>query len=255
MLDNITPVILTYNEQENIERTLSALRWAKNIIVVDSHSNDKTISICNKFNNVTVIKRKFDQHAKQWNFAIQQDIRTEWILALDADHVISQELSKELTTLKPPNSIAGYWIKYTYMINGKTLTGSLYPPLIALYKKQGAHYIQDGHTQRLQLERNTGVLNNTILHDDRKPYQRWLASQKKYAKQEADKLSSTPWSELTVNDKIRCIPMLAPLIILPYTLIIKGTVLDGFTGLTYTWQRVTAEWILQKARFRKLLNL
>ena len=42
MLDHITPVILTFNEQENIQRTLNALRWAKRILVVDSFSNDQT---------------------------------------------------------------------------------------------------------------------------------------------------------------------------------------------------------------------
>ena len=255
MLNNITPVILTYNEQENIERTLSALQWAKNIIIVDSFSDDNTLSICKRFENVTVIQRTFDQHAKQWNFAIQQNISTEWILALDADHIVSDKLFVELSELKPAKDIAGYWVKYTYLINGKALTGSLYPPLIALYKKQYASYVQDGHTQRLKLEHKTDELTQNLLHDDRKSHKRWLNSQKKYAEQEANKLSATAWSELSINDKIRCIPMLAPLLVLPYTLVIKRTLLDGYVGLIYTYQRFTAELILQIARLRKLFKL
>ena len=127
--------------------------------------------------------------------------------------------------------------------------------MIALYKKQDAIYDQDGHTQRLKLKGKTAQLTQTIFHDDRKSHQRWLSSQKKYAKQEACKLSTTPWPALSLNDKIRCIPMLAPLLVLPYTLLVKRTALDGYAGLIYTYQRFIAELLLQIARFRTLFNL
>ena len=51
MLDLITPAILTYNEEPNLHRTLQALSWAKQVIVIDSFSTDKTLEICSQYSN------------------------------------------------------------------------------------------------------------------------------------------------------------------------------------------------------------
>ena len=190
MLGQITPIILTYNEEMNIKRTLSALTWAKQVIVIDSISSDNTESICADFNNVKFVQRPFDQHAKQWNFGLEQASVSEWVLALDADHVLSQELIAELASLQTNDEHNGYWATFDYFISGKRLTQSLYPPLISLFKAKHAHYIQDGHTQRVQVDGKIGQLNEKIIHDDRKPTKRWLNSQWKYALQEASKLKT-----------------------------------------------------------------
>src|SRR5437870_54166 len=72
MLDQITPVLLTYNEELNISRTLSRIGWAKDIVVVDSGSTDGTLEMLAKFSNVRIFKRSFDTHASQWRYAIEQ---------------------------------------------------------------------------------------------------------------------------------------------------------------------------------------
>jgi len=249
MLSDITPVILTYNEAPNIQRTLTALTWAKRIVVVDSGSNDATQRICSEFKNVDFIQRVFDEHARQWNFAIAQSIDTGWVLALDADHVVSHNLVMELENLNPPPSTNGYWVSFIYKINGKTLSGSLYPPLISLYRTAHGHYIQDGHTQRVTIDGNTQELTAKIYHDDRKPWSRWLSSQKNYARQEAEKLANTRWQDLTWADRLRYLG-LAPIIVPPYTLLVKGMIFNGWAGLIYAWQRFVAEACLQIARLK-----
>src|SRR5436853_2457479 len=84
MLDSITPLILTYNEAANIGRTLEQLRWARDIVVVDSFSDDETVEIAGSFPHVRVFQRKFDNHGAQWNFGLSETgIATEWVLALD----------------------------------------------------------------------------------------------------------------------------------------------------------------------------
>ena len=251
MLDQITPVILTYNEAPNIERTLQALQWAKRIVVLDSFSNDETAGLCRKFANVDFVQREFDQHARQWNAAIGQDIQSEWILALDADYVLSDALIDELSSLQPQPDIAGYWASFTYKIHGKALRGSLYPPVVVLYRNGSGEYQQDGHTQRISINGQLGSLEHKIYHDDRKSRQRWLSSQRRYARQEADKLVNTAFTDMSIQDRLRYLG-LAPLIILPYTLLIKGTLLDGLPGLEYAWQRFIAELYLQTARFSNL---
>ncbi len=80
MLSNISPLILTFNEEANIERVLTNLRWADEIIVIDSYSQDSTIQIISKFQNVKVYQRKFDNHTNQWNFGLGK-VNKEWVLS------------------------------------------------------------------------------------------------------------------------------------------------------------------------------
>ena len=102
MLNRITPVILTYNEQDNIGRTLAALAWATDVVVVDSFSTDRTAEIVAGFPRVRLLRRAFDSHAQQWNFAIAETaVATDWILALDADYVVPETFAAELAKLDP----------------------------------------------------------------------------------------------------------------------------------------------------------
>src|SRR5947208_17111059 len=78
----ITPVVLTRDEEVNIGRTLGQLRWAREVIVVDSESTDRTREIAASFPNVRVTVRRFDDFAGQWKHALSM-IDTDWILALD----------------------------------------------------------------------------------------------------------------------------------------------------------------------------
>src|ERR1041385_6340109 len=103
MLDQITPLVLTYNEAPNIGRTLEKLSWAKEVVVVDSFSTDETLEIIRKFPQVRLVQRKFDNHTAQWNFGLAQ-VRTDWVLSLDADYVLSEELIHEIRVLKPPST-------------------------------------------------------------------------------------------------------------------------------------------------------
>jgi len=251
MLDEITPVVLTYNEAPNIGRTLDALRWAKRVIVMDSFSTDSTQAICQQYPNTVFIQRTFDQHAKQWNAAIKQNITTQWTLALDADHILSENLITELSVLHPEQHTQGYWASFTYKIRGKPLTGSLYPAVLSLYRTGAGEYQQDGHTQRLVITGQLDTLQGKIFHDDRKPWKRWLKSQSNYAAQEAEKLTNSTFSSLPIQDKLRYLG-LAPLIIFPYTLVFKKLIVNGLPGLEYSTQRFIAECYLQIARLQRL---
>jgi glycosyltransferase involved in cell wall biosynthesis len=107
MLDQITPVLLTYNEEQNIRRTLSHLAWAKDIVVVDSGSTDGTLAALAHFPNVRVFNRRFDTHGKQWRYATEEtNIGTDWLLRLDADYQVSDALIAELARLDPDAAVS-----------------------------------------------------------------------------------------------------------------------------------------------------
>ena len=245
MLDQITPLILTYNEASNIERTLAQLTWARDIIIVDSFSDDATISILEKFKQVRIFQRKFDRHAAQWNYGLRETgITTEWVLALDADYVLTDDLIKELKTLKPNSNTAGLRTDFTYCILGKPIRGSLYPPVTVLFRKGKAEYRQDGHTQRVILNGDVKSLNGKIFHDDRKLLSHWLSAQDRYIKLEAEMLSIKKWHQLAWTDRIRKLVFLMPFGIFLYLMLVKGIVLDGRAGIYYGLQRMLSETLL-----------
>jgi glycosyltransferase involved in cell wall biosynthesis len=246
MLDQITPLILTYNEAPNIARTLDSLRWASEVVVVDSFSTDDTATIAASFPNVRVIQRNFDCHRNQWEFGLKETgIDTLWVLALDADYTINADFVTELRNLEPAGEIVGYRARFIYCISGKRLHSGIYPAVTVLYRAAAADYIQDGHTQRVSL--NGGrieELRSPILHDDRKPLKRWFESQKRYTKLEAQKLRAARPEELSFADRMRRWPLVVPPLALFYCLIVRAGIFDGWAGFYYAFQRTVAELML-----------
>ena len=245
MLDQITPLILTYNEAPNIARVLSSVSWATDIVVLDSFSNDDTVQIATSFPSVRLFQRAFDCHRNQWEFGLKETgIATPWVLALDADYVVSHELAHELENLRPSADIVGYRASFIYCIKGRELRSGIYPPVTVLYRREAAVYIQDGHTQRVGLEGSIENLSSPMLHDDRKSLKHWFASQARYTELEAQKLRAANASDLNLADRMRRWRVVAPPAMLVYCLIVRGGILDGWRGFYYAFQRAMAELML-----------
>ena len=98
MLDEITPVVITFNEAPNLARTLRALSWATRVVVLDSGSTDATQKIAAQFPNVRFVVRPFDDHTTQWNHGVDA-CGTNWILSLDCDYVLCPGFEDELSKL------------------------------------------------------------------------------------------------------------------------------------------------------------
>jgi glycosyltransferase involved in cell wall biosynthesis len=241
--DQITPLIITYNEAPNIARTLGKLSWAKRIVVIDSGSTDETLDMLRSFPQVDVIEHPFSDFAGQCNFGLTQ-VATPWVLSLDADYELSDELVEELAGLRTPDGIAGYRVRFIYRIHGRALRGALYPPRIVLYRKDKARYRNEGHGHRVAIAGEILPLAGVIYHDDRKPLARWFDSQQRYARAEARYLIETPTAKLTRSDRIRRLGWLAPIGVLFYTLFVKGCILDGWPGWYYALQRLCAETLI-----------
>ena len=245
LLDQITPLILTYNEAPNIARTLGAVRWAKHIVVVDSFSSDDTVEIAGSFPQVRVFQRAFDSHRNQWEFGLKETgITTPWVLALDADYVVSDELMEELRNLTPDSTTAGYRANFVYCIKGKKIQSGIYPPVTVLYRREAAVYIQDGHTQRVALEGAVEDLRAPIFHDDRKSLKIWFTAQSRYTELEAQKLRSTGSAELNLPDRLRRWRIVMPPAMFVYCLIVRRGIFDGWAGFYYAFQRAAAELML-----------
>ena len=244
-LDDITPLILTYNEEPNIARVLERLTWAKDIVVVDSHSTDRTVELVGRFANTRLVQRVFDSHDIQWTFGLRSTgIRTPWVLTLDADYVLSDAFRDEIAALSPAPDVAGYETQFRFCIHGRPLRRSLYPGRTVLVRRDKASFYQDGHTQRVQVEGTVLPLSQRIDLDDRKPISHWIVSQDRYARLERNKLLAADPHRLGLPDRIRRWRFFAPIAVLCHCLFGKRLAFEGLAGWYYTYQRVTAEVLL-----------
>lgn len=235
----ITPLLITFNEEDNLVRVLDRLRWAERVVVIDSFSSDGTLDILTSYPNVDVYRRPFTSFADQCNYGLTK-VDSEWVLSLDADYVLTDAFVDEMIGLD--FAADGYEAGFTYCIYGKPLRGSLYPPRTVLFRRSKAHYVVDGHAHRLDVRGEVRTMSATILHDDRKPLPVWLNAQRRYAEQEAEKLLSS--RDLPLPDRIRAKRWVAPVLAPLYCLLRKGVILDGPAGWLYAFQRAYFELLV-----------
>jgi glycosyltransferase involved in cell wall biosynthesis len=242
----LTALLLTWNETANIGRTLAALHWLNNILVIDSGSTDGTLELLAAHPNVRVLHRPFDSFAEQCNFGLDR-ISTEWVLSLDADYGVPPELARSMPSLlerADQGNLAGFSLPFRYCIDGRPLRGSLLPPRTCLYRTLSGRYRDEGHGHRVVIQGEVAPLPLPLLHDDRKPLARWLASQQKYLRIEAANLLRTPSHRLSWVDRLRKHTPLSPLAAITFCLLLRGGLLDGRSGLIYALQRTYAELLL-----------
>jgi glycosyltransferase involved in cell wall biosynthesis len=251
--DHCAVLVLSLNEAPNIERTLAKLPRFARVFVLDSGSTDQTRELAAKFSNVTVLERAFDRLDTQWNFAAAQakallQPSPMWLLSLDADYVLSDALLQEIATLDPVAAVNGYRCAFEFWIDGQPICASLYPPRVVLFRAEHSFHQMRGHAQDLQCPPPIATLAGRIYHDDRKPFSRFVANQRSYARQEAQHLLATPASQLRWQDKVRRLGIIAPWLV--PVLSYARTWRSGKAAMKYMWMRFVAETEIAKAIWR-----
>jgi glycosyltransferase involved in cell wall biosynthesis len=131
----LSVAIVTFNEEENLERTLASVAWADQIVIVDPGSTDRTLEIARSF-NATVLERPWPGFAAQKNFALSQ-CTGDWILSLDADEELSPELQQEIRqTLSSQPAVDAFFLKRRNLFLGRWIRhGGFYPdPKLRLFR-------------------------------------------------------------------------------------------------------------------------
>jgi len=132
----LSVAIVTFNEEENVARTLASVAWADQIVVVDSGSTDRTVEIAHSF-NATVLERPWPGFAAQKNFALSQ-CTGDWLLSLDADEELSVELQQEIRqTLSSQPTVDAFYLKRRNLFLGRWIKhGGFYPdPKLRLFRR------------------------------------------------------------------------------------------------------------------------
>lgn len=252
-IDEVTPLLITHNEIENVARTLGKLGWAQRIVVIDSGSTDGTLEVLGEDSRIETHHRPFESFADQCNFGLSL-VPTEWVLSMDADYDLSDELIGELRRLTPSPQQMGYRARFVYRIHGQALRGTLYPPRTVLYRTRRGRYESEGHGHRIRLSGAVTALKGVIYHDDRKPLGRWFNSQLSYASREAAHLLESSSDRLSRMDRLRRLGWPAPFVVFFYVMIAKGALLDGSAGWYYAFQRMLAELLVALALLDRRLT-
>jgi glycosyltransferase involved in cell wall biosynthesis len=240
---NLTPVILTYNEEPNLGTTLASLTWAKRVVVVDSGSSDRTSDIARSFPNVEWFVRAFDSHATQWSYAIRETgIDTRYVLALDADMRPGEGFREELARFDEQTGFAGM-VPFEYRMHGRALMGSIYPAQVRVFAKDEIRIGQRGHTQVFESTAPLYRFRSKLIHEDRKPFGRWLNNQIKYAALEAERIRTAPTHSL--RDRLRQSGV-SPAIWGAYAYLRAGGPLKGRASRAYAHERMVFEALLAR---------
>jgi glycosyltransferase involved in cell wall biosynthesis len=163
-MTTLSAVIITLNEEENIAHCLDSLQGlASEIVVVDSHSTDRTMEICKRY-NCKIFTRDFDGYGIQKQFAVDQSTGT-WVLSIDADEVVTNELKREILHLleekDPPFS--GYEIPFSFLYLGRILRYSKEIHL-RLFNRDKGHFTQVAVHEGIVVKGPIGRLRGKIIH-------------------------------------------------------------------------------------------
>jgi len=191
-MSQISAVIITYNEERNIERCLTSLQSvADEIIVIDSFSTDRTQEICKSY-NAKFFQRKWDDFSAAKNFG-NQKATYDWILSLDADEALSDELKKNILEIKNKNAAGNY--KFNRLTNycGKWIRHcGWYPDTkTRLFLRTQCNWEGTIH-ERLVVQNNASIhfLKGDILHYSYATPQEHIAKQNKYAEASARQMQA-----------------------------------------------------------------
>jgi len=192
-MKGISFLILTYNEELNIRHTLENIKEvADEILILDSYSNDNTISIVKKY-GAKVYYRKFDNFSAQRKFAFSNiPITYDWIFVIDADEILTDELKKELkeTINNENNGFDAFFIKRRFYWQGKWLKRCFYPLYLLRFGKKGLINCDDRPINEhiICTTNNVGYLQNDFIDYNRKDLSDWVRKHNDYSTREAEQL-------------------------------------------------------------------
>ena len=163
MLD-ISAMVLTLNEEENIARCLTSLDFCREIVVVDSGSSDRTREIAGSFTD-KIFQRRMDGFGPQRNYCIER-AENDWIFWLDADEEVSTGLRRSLEGVSEQTDYSGFYISFRIFYLGRWIKHSGWRPEyhLRLFNRQRGRCSPDRVHERIVLAGKTGRLAGDILH-------------------------------------------------------------------------------------------
>jgi len=186
----VSVLLPTYNAEETVRATLESVKWADEILVVDSYSKDATLKICSEY-GARIIQHEYINSAKQKNWALAQ-CRHQWVLQIDTDEVISPELRQEIETaltsvesdvhafrMPRRNYFLGKWVRY----------GGLYPDYqVRVFRGDLGKWREREVHAHVEVPGQIRTLQNDLIHSGMEYLTRQVRNLDRYTRYEADEL-------------------------------------------------------------------
>ena len=186
----ITVLLPTYNCAAIVRNTLESIKWASDLLVVDSFSSDGTLDICREY-GARIVQHEYINSAKQKNWALRH-CRSEWIFQIDSDEVIEEGLREEMEQAiseAPPavhafrmprkNHVLGRWMRY----------GGLYPDYqTRLYRRAYGRWSDREVHAHVQVPGKVVDLTHHVVHYGMETISKQLRNLDRYTRYEADEL-------------------------------------------------------------------
>ncbi|HEX4136466.1 MAG TPA: glycosyltransferase family 2 protein [Bryobacteraceae bacterium] len=242
----ISATIVTLNEERNIARAIGSLRCADEVLVVDSGSTDQTREIALRL-GARVIEERWRGYAGQKNFAASC-AANDWILSIDADESVTEELEAEILALKKTGPrFDGYLFPRLAQYLGRWIRHSGWYPdrKVRLYDRRKAEWVGDYVHESVRVNGTTGSLNGNLLHYTCASLSEHLRTLDRYtslaAKELAARRTAIPMRRLAVD----------PAWTFFRTYVLQRGFFDGPQGLAIAWMAALYTFLKYAKAFLK----
>ncbi len=226
----VSAFVICMNEESQIRRCLESISWCQEIIVIDSGSTDKTLEICREYTD-KVLHRDWSGYVDQKRFGLEQ-CNCEWVLNIDADEEVSEELKKEIIEITEQDKtsripINGYHIsRVVFYLNRWWRNGGWYPEYrLRLCRKSHTSWGGTDPHEKAIIEGPTEKLKGELHHFTYRDIQDQVTRLNKFA-------SSAAQSMIKKRKKASLLQMIfRPIFRFVKFFIVKKGFLDGTAGL------------------------
>lgn len=209
-MNDISILILTYNEEQHIKRCIeSLLPVTQHVYIVDSFSNDNTVAICESL-GAKVYQRKWKNYADQFQWGLDNcPIETDWVMRMDADEYIEPDLVKELKSKdfsSIGNNVSGFYIKRKYFFLGQWIKhGAVYPLNLLRIWRTGQGRIENRWMdEHIVLNQGgTEPLTGHIVDDNLNNTRWWTEKHNNYADREMLDILDKKYALFSVDDSLK----------------------------------------------------
>ena len=260
-MNRISVLILTKNEEQDLPDCLKSVEWSDDVQVLDSESTDDTVKLAEKAGAIVTV-RPFDGYASQRNFGLKLSFKHDWILILDADERVTQELATEMLSFvqTAPLHVAGARMRRRDIWWGRWLKHAQISPLyVRLVRIARAHYEREIN-EVLVVDGDIADLAQPFDHYPfSKGLDHWISKHNVYSRMEAElivkgahitpswrvALFGNDFNERRVHQKAIFYGLPArPMIKFMYMLIARRAFLDGLPGIRYAILQAIYEYFI-----------
>jgi len=225
-MPTLSVILITFNEEANIEACLRSVQWADEIVVLDSHSQDETLSICRRFTDKC--------HRVEWlgfgktkNAALDRSTG-EWVLSIDADERITPELAEEIRrTIRDAGDRIGFWIPRRAWFLGRWIRHCGWYPghVLRLFRRDAGRFQEKRVHEGVEVNGPTAALKNDLLHYTDRDLEHYFQTFHRYTSLAARDLFQAG-RRAGVSDLV-----LRPLATFVKMYLLRAGFLDGLQGL------------------------